>query len=192
MQIPGYHYTRVQSHTTPGSRQGASTGFSGLLAGAAAQKAEASTTAKPYAEPIPLGGNRVRIELREYYAWQQTREPVEIPSKDGWTEENIQYLKERYPGELHPYERLEAVQTLRDMGCITQEEYQDVTGFRPVETNIRPAGEVTCVSGPIEDGTTWAVSPWTAAAASFSVLGKADTLDDLFALLDSYLEAQKG
>ncbi len=192
MQIQGYQRTQAGAWPAPLRKGEASSSFSGLLENAARKPA--------YEEPQDLGNGRVRIDLWQYYRWRETREPIEVPSHDGWTEENIAFLKDRYPGTLSPYERLEAVDTMLEMGCITIAEYRRVTGTeQPLETIVVPAGETTCVSRPLEDSIPGFAYPFGTAAASDLLaglfrpapIGKADTLDKLFEILDAVSSVQR-
>ena len=185
MQIQGYQRTQVGAWPAP-LQKGEASSFSGMLANAAQKPT--------YEEPQDLGNGRVRIDLWQYYRWRETREPVEVPSHDGWTEENIAFLKDRYPGTLSPYERLEAVDTMLEMGCITIAAYRWVTGTeQPAETVVVPPGEVTCISRPLEDSVPGFAYPFgTASSAGLldglfrpAPIGGADTLDRLFEILDA-------
>jgi len=126
----------------------------------------------------------------EYAKWSESREPINVPGTNGWTEENIQYLKERYQGELSVFERIEALQTMTKMGCITPEEYQKAVGTDK-EMVVCDAGAATCVSGPLEEGS-YSLYPWMQAMPRVDwaevlkglPIGKVNTLDDLFELLD--------
>lgn len=127
---------------------------------------------------------------REYAKWSESREPINVPSTNGWTEENIQYLKERYQGELSVFERIEALQTMTKMGCITPEEYQKAVGTDK-QMVVCDARAATCVSGPLEEGS-YSLYPWMQAMPRVDwaevlkglPIGKVNTLDDLFDLLD--------
>ncbi len=66
---------------------------------------------------------------REYGAWKETRQDkLAVPSKNGATEENIAYLNERYSGTLSTFEKMEALEAMRDMGMISQYQYMDALG----------------------------------------------------------------
>jgi|GEM_PF-5519948 len=124
----------------------------------------------------------------EYDKWRENREPVHIPNTDGWTEENIQYLKDRYRGELSVFERIEALQIMANMGCITPEEYQEALGTK---MTICKANEATCVTGRLEEGG-YSRYPWLGALSEINwaealktlPICKVNTLDELLDLLN--------
>lgn len=123
----------------------------------------------------------------DYHKWCENREPVNVPSTDGWTEENIQYLKNRYQGKLSVFERREALDTMQKMGCITLEEYQKALG---VKMTVCKANEVTCVTGRLEEGG-YSPYPWLGAlpgdfwaeALKALPISKVNTLDELLDML---------
>ncbi len=158
----------------------------GDLMAAAAQKQQPRTFEN--AQERRLHDRRVLNMFGEYYEWSKSRPPVEIPNSDGWNDENIQYLKDRYTGELGAFEKIEALRTMVDMGCITPEQYQDAVG---VNVTIRDASEITVSYGPLEpDG--WdpfmmmdmlSGTDWEKVLESLPI-SKVDTLDALFELLE--------
>lgn len=140
MKVDSYMRTTTQTRRTPPKTQ-VSTSF-GTLMSKAAEKTSAGGnvhTAITHISPTWL----------DYRDWQETREPVEVPNENGWNAENIQYLKDRYPGELTMFERVEALQTMLKMKCITPEEYQKAIGS-DANVVVEDATVATCVSGPLE------------------------------------------
>jgi len=100
-------------------------------------------------ENVGVATTHISPTWLDYRDWQETREPIEVPSENGWTAENIQYLKNRYPGELSMFERVEALQSMLKMKCITPEEYQKAIGS-DANIVVEDATAATCVSGPLE------------------------------------------
>ncbi len=182
MKVNAYAGNWMANRST-GTAPRRKTSFADCMAAASDKKAAGMAEAQ--------SPTHVRIDLLDYAEWRKSREPIDIPNTNGWTEENIQYLKERYPGELSPYERLEALQTITDMGCITPEEYQKAIGTDK-EMVVCDAGEATCTSGRLEeDGYSpyWLMqtlhdADWLEALKDLTI-SKADTLDRLFDLLDA-------
>ena len=60
--------------------------------------------------------------------WKEQQPPQELPDSQGWTEENIAYLRERYSGSLSWEERVDMLDTMMDMGMITHEQKYSVYG----------------------------------------------------------------
>ena len=124
-----------------------------------------------------------------YNEWCKNREPLNVPSTDGWTEENIQYLKNRYHGELSVFEWNEALDAMREMGCLTLEEWQKAIGADKGWV-VCDAGETTCVTGRLEEGG-YSRYPWLGAlsgdfwaeALKALPIGKVNTLDELLDML---------
>ncbi len=181
MQIQAYHPIKKPLHTTAAAQRNAAS-FSDLLADATKKTADAS-----------YGTARLSNSARawaEYSKWRMSRDPINIPNTDGWNDENLQYLRDRYPGALSAFERVEALQTMANMGCITPEQYQKAVGTYD-SIVVEDAGAATCRSGPLEEDR---LDPYTLLSALSSVdwetmiaatlVGKAHSLDDLFALLD--------
>lgn len=140
MKVNSYAGTATLPHrTTP--RTQVSTNFSTLMTKVAAK----SSTG----ENVGVATTHISPTWLDYRDWQETREPIEVPSENGWTAENIQYLKDRYPGELSMFERVEALQSMLKMKCITPEEYQKAIGS-DANMVVEDATVATCVSGPLE------------------------------------------
>lgn len=182
MQVNAYKDYRMTGHQAFSSPK-SKTSFADCMAATTARNTSEATEA--------VKSGHVRIDMLDYLEWRKTREPINIPNTDGWTEENIQYLKSRYPGELSPYERLEALRTMANMGCITSEEYQKAIGTDK-EIVVCDARETTCISGRLEDD---GYSPYLlmqslprvdwAETLKDLTISKANTLDELFDLLDA-------
>ena len=63
-----------------------------------------------------------------YDQWKEQQPPQELPDSQGWTEENIAYLRERYSGSLSWEERVDMLETMKDMGMITREQWNSAYG----------------------------------------------------------------
>lgn len=125
--------------TTPGRQVSAS--FGTLMSKAAAKPSVGGN--------VGVATTHIPHTWLEYRDWQEARGPVEVPNENGWNAENLQYLKDRYPGELTMFERVEALQTMVKMKCITPEEYQKAIGS-DANMVVEDATAATCVSGPLE------------------------------------------
>ena len=85
-----YRMTRHQAFSRPKSK----TSFAECMAATTAKNTSEATEA--------VKSGHVRIDMLDYLEWRKTREPINIPNTDGWTEENIQYLKTLNPVRFLP------------------------------------------------------------------------------------------
>lgn len=70
--------------------------------------------------------------VEDYKAWK-TRQPVEpLPDSLGWTEENLAFLQERYSGSLSSFEIYDALETMREMGILSEKAENCATGSHAV------------------------------------------------------------
>ena len=60
--------------------------------------------------------------ISDYEDWKKTQPPRELPGSKGLTEENIAYLKENYSGTLSMFGKIDALDTMVEMGIITERE----------------------------------------------------------------------
>ncbi len=171
MQVQAYSRTGNPSRQAAAVRRSTG-GFSVLLA----DTARKASSGVGVAQLSPA----MQMESR-YLEWRKTRTPIDLPGSEGWTEENIQYLKDRYPGELSLFERKEALTVMRNMRCITQEEYLRALG-EDGQMVVEDAGKATCRSGPLDELPTLPDSDWLLRMLA-APLGKARTLDMLLELL---------
>ena len=60
--------------------------------------------------------------LLDYEDWKKTQPPRQLPGSKGMTEENIAYLKENYSGRLTMFGKIDALDTMVEMGILTEKE----------------------------------------------------------------------
>ena len=65
----------------------------------------------------------------DYKQWKSEQPERILPDSQGATEENLAYLLENFSGELSLFQRIEAVDTMREMGIITKEQMYEVLGL---------------------------------------------------------------
>lgn len=124
--------------------------------------------------------------MDSYDAWKAQQPPQDLPASWGPTEENLAYLKDRYSGDLSWEERVDALETMVQMGVITQDQRNDAMGggmktFTPAGTHTIES--ITIESLPVlPDSTNWDESLKDYIASAFR------TADDLFVWLDTILE----
>lgn len=74
-----------------------------------------------------LGSVLMQFE-EDYRAWKERQTEPVLPEAQGWTEENLAFLKEHYAGDLSAFEAYDALETMRRMGAISQKEENYATG----------------------------------------------------------------
>ena len=118
----------------------------------------------------------------DYQNWKSQQLPRQLPDSQGATDENIAYLLENFTGKLSLFQRIEAVDTMREMGIITEDQMMRTLGFGVYSLYKVPAGNIICTGAAGDrDLETW---------SSFfggNPLMEACNLDDLFDLLDKQL-----
>ena len=65
----------------------------------------------------------------DYMEWKRQQPERVLPDSQGATEENLAYLLENFSGELSLFQRIEAVDTMREMGIITKEQMYSALGL---------------------------------------------------------------
>lgn len=125
------------------------------------------------------------VKLRlDYNKWKETQPPQEdIPNPQGGpTEENLAYLRERYSGDLTMFRKMEALDTMYDMGIITREQQNYFYG---IQEKIWTTGDLGIRSSPLEEGFMSQEARLEQELYRLSPLAKSVTLDDLFSWLDN-------
>lgn len=131
--------------------------------------------------------------LFDYENWKAARPERHLPDSQGATEENMAYLKEHFSGNLDIFQKVDAYDTMVEMGIMTKREMLEAIGFGPVE--LVSAGNVKIVAnGSPEDARARMVSEYTAEWSNFfstASIMQSDSLEELFKLLDEQLENAK-
>jgi len=60
--------------------------------------------------------------MHDYREWKKTQPELELPDSEGWTEENLAFLREHYSGDLSAFEVVDAIETMYSMGAISKNE----------------------------------------------------------------------
>lgn len=130
-----------------------------------------------------------------YDDWKAQQPPQELPDSRGATEENLAYLKERYSGDLSWVERVDALETMAQLGVITEDQKFDalgVCGGPPVNINNWDEAKKILTEGmekAVEEQRAYDRGGWDACFQDRPV-GTFKTADDLFAWLDKILESE--
>lgn len=124
------------------------------------------------------------LQLRlDHENWKGQQEPQVLPESQGRTEENMNYLAQRYAGSLTMFQKMEALDTMREMGILTREQWNSFYGELTLKSV--PAGRATIRGEEFAEGANDAFSRAMAQQEielyRLSPLAKAETLEDLFA-----------
>ena len=118
----------------------------------------------------------------DYKEWRSQQPPRKLPDSQGVTEENLAYLREHFSGELSLFQRIDALDTMREMGILTREQMMDGLGL---DGSLVRAGNTKIVanSSPEVARGTWA---WSSFFADSPIM-QMDDLETLFKVLDDQL-----
>lgn len=95
-----------------------------------------------------LGSVWMQFE-EDYRAWKEQQPEPALPEGQGWTEENLAFLKEHYAGDLSAFEVYDALETMRSMGAISQKEMNSAAGAHLIAIDAKKLGGfVTCGTDP--------------------------------------------
>ena len=95
-----------------------------------------------------------------YDQWKEQQPPQELPDSQGRTEENLAYLKEHYSGSLSWEERVDMLETMKDMGMITREQRNSAYGDYLVIVKITTTGEEIITGEEIVKAARSRSDPW--------------------------------
>ena len=121
----------------------------------------------------------------DYQAWKSQQSKRVLPDSKGATEENLAYLLKNFAGdektgELSLYQRMEMIDTMREMGIISEEQMKDCFG---IGEHSMSTMNVTGLQCPLDnDISSWFHFFWT---NSFMT---AFDIDDVFETLDAQLK----
>ena len=121
--------------------------------------------------------------LWDYKDWKAAQPPRQLPSSKGATQENIAYLKEHFSGSLSLFQKVDALDTMVEMGILTEKEMLEaVMGPITLETVDK---EKMVVAVPV--GSARYMPQWDSFFTS-GAFAQADGLEELFKILDRQLK----
>ncbi len=120
----------------------------------------------------------------DYKEWKAQQPARELPDSQGVTEENLAYLKENFSGDLSIFQRIEAVDTMREMGMISEDQMMDTLGLCKLSLFTLDENALIISCGPTD--TARKLGDWNLYMRDCPLF-QAEDLDDLFELLDSHL-----
>ena len=129
----------------------------------------------------------------DYQAWKSQQPPRQLPDSKGATEENLAYLLENFTGdektgELSLFQRMEMIDTMREMGIITEEQMKDALGIgtRSLKVIDMNSPAIVC-TGPVGD---YGLASWSSFFTHLPLMEARD-LDDMFEILDRQLRGTR-
>ena len=126
----------------------------------------------------------------DYQAWKAQQPERVLPDSRGVTGENLAYLLENFTGELSLYQRMEMIDTMREMGIITEEQMKDCFGIGTLSLAVFDPSRDSpiVVTGLAGDRN---MQAWSSFFTGLPLM-KAFDLDDLFELVDRQLRFTRG
>ena len=128
---------------------------------------------------------RIQI-MADYRAWKSQQPERILPDSKGATEENLAYLIENFSGELSIFQRIEAVDTMREMGILTHNEMMIALGLAECCVVKAPDTAIIC-TGLAGDHN---MEAWSSFFAWFPIMEMND-LDNLFKVVDRQLRCNR-
>lgn len=124
--------------------------------------------------------------LADYEAWKAAQPPRQLPGSQGATEENKAYLRAHFSGRLDLFQRLDAADTMVEMGILSRDQMLESLGLGKVQLRSITMDSPCIVSaGPV--GHDQRFDAWTN-FFSHAPMMQANTLGQLLDVLDSGLK----
>lgn len=120
--------------------------------------------------------------MDDYYAWKAQQPQLYLPDSKGDTEENRAFLRRNFSGQLSIMERIYALDTMREMGMITEEEMRETIGVNEFNISIINLRDVQpiALAGPI--GLDPAISKWNDFFLDANI-SRCPTLDKMYQMI---------
>lgn len=115
----------------------------------------------------------------DYSAWKAGQPELTLPESQGWTEENLAFLKERYSGELSAFEVYDALETMKAMGAVSQKEENYAAG------NLWIRIDISQLNGYVEYADTSARDFWLGGFHKAPMTGFG-SLDDILSWVEAF------
>lgn len=75
--------------------------------------------------------------MDDYRAWRAGQPEAILPDSQGWTEENLTFLRERYAGELSAFEIYDALDAMEKLGILSEKGKTSAVGNRDVRMELK-------------------------------------------------------
>lgn len=70
-------------------------------------------------------------------AWKARQPEAALPDSQGWTEENLAFLRERYAGDLSALEIYDALDTMEKLGILSEKGKNSAVGGHDIRMNLK-------------------------------------------------------
>ena len=188
-------------YQTPAQRTGTTSGASGrttfgrqldIAASRSADQLEISAAGAERQDGCITGLSPYCQLMDSYREWKTRQPSQDLPDSWGPTEENLVWLKEHYSGDLSWEERVDALETMEQLGVITHDQKYDALGSQTRTLNINDWDHTVKVIAEdmkkaMEEYSAYLNGGWDACVQDRPI-GTFKTTDDLFAWLDKILE----
>lgn len=96
----------------------------------------------------------VYMQFRDdYRAWKAGQPEAVLPDSQGWTGENLAYLQEHYAGDLSAFEIYDALDTMKELGILSEKGLRCAEGATMVRLDLR--GGVYAASAAPDSEAAW-------------------------------------
>ncbi len=85
--------------------------------------------------------------MEDYRAWKAGQPEAALPDSQGWTEENLAFLRERYTGDLSAFEIYDALDTMKQLGILSEKGLRCAEGTTLIAIDMK-AGIVETSADP--------------------------------------------
>lgn len=75
--------------------------------------------------------------MDDYRAWKAQQPEAALPDSQGWTEENLTFLRERYSGELSAFEVYDALEAMQSLGILSEKGERCAIGTYDVQMKLK-------------------------------------------------------
>lgn len=119
--------------------------------------------------------------LDDYYAWKAIQPKRTLPDSKGATEENLKYLQKNFSGKLDLFERVEVLDTMREMGILSEDQMLNYLGLGESTITVITEDTPHIVITPPDISAD--LSSWMDFFSHYS-LGFCDNLEKLLKVID--------
>ena len=91
----------------------------------------------------------------DYRAWKARQPEAVLPGSQGWTEENLAFLREHYTGDLSAFEIYDALNTMKELGILSEKGLRCAEGTTMIRLDMDLDGGVFQTSVDPDSKAAW-------------------------------------
>lgn len=91
----------------------------------------------------------------DYRAWKARQPEAVLPGSEGWTEENLAFLREHYTGDLSAFEIYDALNTMKELGILSEKGLRCAEGTTMIRLDMDLDGGVFQTSVDPDSKAAW-------------------------------------